>query len=99
MAIRKVSPKLRVGLQVAAVFSFISILSVSGFNGQVEACRRIVASDKRWTVVRASDLEEGESQGCPVWRKQVGDPILRSNRTRRADFALLMVEALEIAVT
>ena len=34
-------------------------------DDQVEACRRIFASDTRWTVVRGSDLEEGESQGCP----------------------------------
>jgi hypothetical protein len=44
--------------------------------GLVEACRRVFASDTRWTVVRGSDLEEGES-------------------TRRIDFALFMVEALE----
>src|SRR5436305_7420432 len=29
---------------------------------QVEATRRIFASDTRWTVVRGSDLEEGDSQ-------------------------------------
>jgi hypothetical protein len=46
-------------------------------------------------VVRASDLEEGESQGLPVWSPHVGDPVLASNRTRRVDFALFMVEALE----
>ena len=34
-------------------------------DDQVEACRRVFASDTRWTVVRGSDLEEGESQGCP----------------------------------
>ena len=34
-------------------------------DDQVEACRRIFASNTRWTVVRGSDLEEGESQGCP----------------------------------
>jgi hypothetical protein len=45
--------------------------------------------------VRGSDLEEGESQGLPVWSRHVGDPILASNRTRRVDFALFMVEALE----
>ena len=49
----------------------------------------------RWTVVRGSDLEEGESQGLPVWSRHVGDPILKSNRTRRVDFALFMVAALE----
>jgi hypothetical protein len=62
---------------------------------QVEACRRVFASATRWTVVRGSDLEEGESQGLPVWSRHVGDPILQSNRTRRVDYALFMVEALE----
>ena len=64
-------------------------------DDQVEACRRVFASDTRWTVVRGSDLEEGESQGLPVWSEHVGDPILASNLTRRVDFALFMVEALE----
>jgi len=40
------------------------------------ARRRIFASDRRWTVVRGSDLEEGESQGLPVWSSHVGDPEL-----------------------
>ncbi len=64
-------------------------------DDQVEACRRIFSSDTRWTVVRGSDLEEGESQGLPVWSRHVGDPILKSNITRRVDFALFMVAALE----
>lgn len=64
-------------------------------DDQVEACRRVFASDTRWTVVRGSDLEEGESQGLPVWSRHVGDPILESNVTRRVDFALFMVAALE----
>ncbi|HEV8451623.1 MAG TPA: NAD(P)H-binding protein [Gaiellales bacterium] len=64
-------------------------------DDQVEACRRVFASDTRWTVVRGSDLEEGESQGLPVWSRHVGDPILESNITRRTDFALFMVEALQ----
>jgi len=64
-------------------------------DDQVEACRRVFASDTRWTVVRGSDLEEGESQGLPVWSRHVGDPILKSNITRRVDFALFMVAALE----
>jgi hypothetical protein len=63
-------------------------------DDQVEACRRIFASDTLWTVVRGSDLEEGESQGLPVWSRHVGDPILESNLTRRVDFALFMVKAL-----
>ena len=61
---------------------------------QQVACRRVFASDARWTVVRASDLEEGPSQGLPIWSRHVGDPVLKSNLTRRVDFALFMVEAL-----
>jgi NAD(P)-dependent dehydrogenase (short-subunit alcohol dehydrogenase family) len=64
-------------------------------DDQVEACRRVFASDSRWTVVRGSDLEEGNSQGLPVWSQHVGDPILKSNLTRRVDFASFMVEALK----
>ena len=64
-------------------------------DDQVEACRRIFASDTLWTVVRGSDLEEGDSQGLPVWSRHVGDPILASNMTRRVDYALFMVAALE----
>jgi NADPH:quinone reductase-like Zn-dependent oxidoreductase len=64
-------------------------------DDQIEACARIFASGRRWTVVRGSDLEEGESQGLPVWSRHVGDPILRSNLTRRVDYALFMVEALK----
>ncbi|HSC73997.1 MAG TPA: NAD(P)H-binding protein [Gaiellaceae bacterium] len=67
---------------------------VADIDDQVEATRRIFASDTLWTVVRGSDLEEGESQGLPVWSRHVGDPILESNITRRTDFALFRVEAL-----
>ncbi|MCA8964902.1 MAG: SDR family oxidoreductase [Planctomycetes bacterium] len=69
-------------------------LRFADLDDQVEACRRVFASDTRWTVVRGSDLEEGESQGLPIWRRHVGDPALRSNRTQRIDFALFMIEAL-----
>jgi len=68
---------------------------VVDLDDQVEACRRVFASDTRWTVVRGSDLEEGESQGLPVWSRHVGDPILESNMTRRVDFAHFMVAAVE----
>jgi hypothetical protein len=70
------------------------LFRVVDVDDQVEACRRVFASDCRWTVVRGSDLEEGESEGLPVWSRHVGDPVLASNRTRRVDFALFMVEAL-----
>ncbi len=71
------------------------LLRFADLDDQVEAARRVFASDTRWTVVRGSDLEEGESQGLPVWSRHVGDPILASNMTRRVDFALFMVEALQ----
>lgn len=67
---------------------------VVDLNDQVEACNRIFDSETRWTVVRGSDLEEGPSEGVPVWSRHVGDPILQSNRTRRTDFALFMVDAV-----
>ena len=78
------------------VFGFIAkLLRFADLDDQVEACKRVFASDTNWTVVRGSDLEEGDSQGLPVWSRHVGDPILKSNLTRRVDFALFMVEALE----
>jgi hypothetical protein len=81
-------------LQIKAAAWFGRLFRVVEIDDQVEACRRIFASDTLWTVVRGSDLEEGESQGLPVWSRHVGDPILESNITRRVDFALFMVEAL-----
>ncbi|TQJ01763.1 NAD(P)-dependent oxidoreductase [Amycolatopsis cihanbeyliensis] len=79
----------------ARVFGAVARLArVVDVHDQEEACRRVFASHTRWTVVRGSDLEEGESQGLPVWSRHVGDPILASNITRRIDFALFMVEAL-----
>jgi hypothetical protein len=74
---------------VARLFRLVEL------DDQVEACRRIFESDTQWTVVRGSDLEEGESQGLPVWSRHIGDPILESNLTRRVDFALFMVDALK----
>jgi hypothetical protein len=80
---------------VAAAGWLARLGRVADLADQVEACHRVFASDTRWTVVRASKLEEGESQGLPVWSRHVGDPILKSNLTRRVDFALFMVAALE----
>lgn len=77
------------------IFGFVGrVTRVADLDDQVEATNRIFASDRRWTVVRGSDLEEGESQGLPVWSRHVGDPVLASNLTRRIDFALFMVDAL-----
>jgi hypothetical protein len=81
---------------IVRVFGPVARLTrFADLDDQVEACRRVFASDTRWTVVRGSDLEEGESQGLPVWSRHVGDPILASNITRRVDFALFMVDAME----
>jgi NAD(P)-dependent dehydrogenase (short-subunit alcohol dehydrogenase family) len=85
----KLRALVRIGGPLARIARFADL------DDQVEACRRVFESNTRWTVVRGSDLEEGESQGLPVWSRHVGDPILESNMTRRVDFALFMVEALE----
>lgn len=78
------------------IFGWLArVLRIGDLEDQVEACRRIFSSGTRWTVVRGSNLEEGESQGLPVWSRHVGEPILKSNLTRRVDFALFMVAALE----
>ncbi|MFI6643007.1 NAD(P)-dependent oxidoreductase [Streptomyces sp. NPDC050504] len=80
------------GVRAAAVLG--KLVRAVEIDDQVEACRRVFASDARWTVVRGSSLEEGESQGLPVWSRHVGDPVLASDLTRRVDFALFMVAAL-----
>ena len=85
----KLKALVRIGSRLARLARFADL------DDQVEACRRVFDSDTRWTVVRGSDLEEGDSQGLPVWSRHVGDPILASNLTRRVDFALFMVEALQ----
>jgi hypothetical protein len=84
---------------------FLTLVKVAGWvaravrygeiDDQVLACRRIFESPRLWTVVRGSALEEGESQGLPVWSRHVGDAILESNITRRVDFARFRVEAIE----
>ena len=70
------------------------MLRLVDLNDQIEATRRIFASDRLWTVVRGSNLEEGPSDGLPVWAEHVGDPILASDLTKRIDYALFMVHAL-----
>ena len=85
---RKFLTGLKLFSRIGKLFRMIEI------DDQVEACRRIFESNLQWTVVRGSSLEEGESQGLPVWSTYVGDPILKSDLTRRIDFALFMVEAI-----
>ncbi|ARX89079.1 MULTISPECIES: NAD(P)-dependent oxidoreductase [Streptomyces] len=86
------SRKFTLGVRVATFLG--KLVRAVEIDDQVEACRRVFASDTRWTVVRGSSLEEGESQGLPVWSRHVGDPVLASDLTRRVDFALFMVAAL-----
>ena len=86
----------RAFLFVVALIGFIArMLRVAELDDQVRACARIFESDRAWTVVRGSDLEEGPSEGLPVWSRHVGDARLESNLTRRVDFAAFMVAALE----
>ncbi len=83
-------------LMFLSAFGWIGkLFGIAELSDQVTACDNIFASNKKWTVVRGSDLEEGESQGLPAWSRHVQDPILASNITRRIDFALFMVEALK----
>lgn len=70
------------------------LTGMADITDHVRAARLISASERDWTLVRGSDLEDGDSEGLPVWAPHVGDPILASNRTRRTDFALFMVHAL-----
>ncbi len=81
-------------LQMALFPPLLRLLRIADIDDQVRACQRIFSSNRDWTVVRGSDLEEGESEGMPLWSDHVGDPILAKNRTRRIDFALFMVAAL-----
>ncbi|UGA37698.1 hypothetical protein JOS77_27660 [Chromobacterium haemolyticum] len=73
----------------------LRLFRIGEIEDQVRACNLIFASDTQWTVVRGSNLEEGVSQGLPLWSEHVGDAVLNSNLTRRTDFALFMVTALE----
>lgn len=76
----------------SAVARFFRLADI---DDQLRAAAAIFASDTRWTLVRGSDLEEGESEGLPVWSASVGDPLLASNLTRRIDFAEFMVAAID----
>src|SRR5947208_4701358 len=61
------------------------LVRFADLDDQVEATRRIFASDTRWTVVRGSNLEEGPRHGLPARSRHVGDPVLQSEVTRRVD--------------
>jgi hypothetical protein len=88
----------RIFLALVWLFGLIArFLRIAQLDDQVAACERIFASKTRWTVVRGSDLEEGPSEGLPVWSAHVGDALLKSNITRRIDFARFMVEAVNDA--
>jgi hypothetical protein len=79
-------------LRVATVIG--RLVRFADVDDQVRATDLIFQSGRRWTVVRGSDLEEGESEGLPTWAEHVQDPAIARNRTRRTDFALFMVHAL-----
>lgn len=50
------------GIRIATVLA--RLVRFAEIDDQVEACRRVFASDTRWTVVRGSDLEEGRARAC-----------------------------------
>jgi hypothetical protein len=70
-------------------------LRIADIADQVRATNAIFASKQPWTVVRGCDLEEGESQGMPIWAEHVGDERIAHNLVRRIDFAKFMVAAIE----
>lgn len=70
-------------------------LRLADLNDQIRATQTIFASEREWTLVRGSDLEEGESEGLPIWAEHVGDQCIAHNRVRRIDFAKFMLYALE----
>lgn len=88
----------RYSLRQKAIYSLFTFLGwatrMADISDQIRATDMIFASGTDWTVVRGSNLEEGESEGLPVWAPLVGDPVLASNMTRRTDFALFMVHAV-----
>jgi len=64
------SPKFKA---LVKIFGWIArLVRFADLDDLVVVCRRVFASGRRWTVVRGSDLEEGESQGLPVWSQHVG---------------------------
>ncbi len=78
-----------------AIFGWIAkALRFADLDDQLRAAALIFASDRDWTLVRGSNLQEGESEGLPIWARHLGDPVLADNLTRRTDFALFMVAAL-----
>ena len=77
---------------ITKVTRFLRLVDI---DDQVRATDLIFQSDRKWVVVRGSDLEEGASEGLPVWSEHVQDPVLAGNKMRRIDFALFMVHALE----
>ncbi|SEF48093.1 NAD(P)-dependent oxidoreductase [Vibrio hangzhouensis] len=81
-------------LLVALFAKLARLFRFADLSDQVRACSLIFNSTKPWTVVRGSNLEEGPSQGLPIWRKHTHDPALSRNLTRRTDFARFMVHAI-----
>lgn len=81
---------------IVPIFAFLAkLIRFADITDQEKACNLIFNSQKDWTVVRCSDIEEGPSEGLPVWSEYVGDQVLKRNKTRRIDFAKFMVHAIE----
>src|ERR1700674_5182603 len=62
---------------IVKVFGTLARLArFAELDDQVEACRRIFASDTRWTVVRGRTPQEGALPGLPVGALHGGDPAV-----------------------
>lgn len=72
----------------------VKLARLVDLQDQHRAGHAIFTSNRLWTLVRGCDLEEGESEGLPIWAEHAHDPRLASNLVRRTDFALFMVHAL-----
>jgi hypothetical protein len=72
----KLKALVKIAGRIARLFRLVEI------DDQVEACRRIFASDTKWTVVRGSDLEEGKARvyrcGVNTWATPSSRAISRA---------------------
>ena len=76
-------------------FRFVgSLTGMFDMSDQERAADMIFKSDANWTVVRGVWLEEGESEGIPVYADHMQEPVLNSGKLRRVDYCKFLVECL-----
>ena len=72
--------------------SALDAIPILGSKTEKILCLMIYETESKITSLLVCKDPEHD---MPVWSRHVGDPILESNLTRRSDFALFMVAALE----